>query len=92
MMYSHRFRFFADFLQNGRPRFSVVTLYFYLDQLMRLQAIIDFLKHAFRQSIIADHNDGIKVVAKRPKMADLFGAELRHVQESVIRKGWQFSR
>lgn len=91
MMYSYRIRFLADFLQNGFPRFAAITLHLNLDQFMRLQAIVDFLEHAFGQPVVADHDDWIEVVAKRTKMADLFGAEL-HGQGSVIRKGWQFSR
>jgi len=92
MMYSYRFRFFADFLQHGYTRFAVIALHFYLDQLMRLQAIVDFLEYAFGQAVIADHDDRVEVVAERTKMADLFGAELRHVKASIIRKGWEFSR
>lgn len=80
MMYSHSLGLFTDFPKHSLARFTL-SLHLNLDQFMRFQTVVDFLEHAVRKPIVADHDNRMEVVAEAAEMADLLGIELGHGED-----------
>ncbi len=50
-----------------------------LDQLVRTQVDVDFVKHGRRQSVLADGDDGMQMVRPSAQLAPLDGSQVQHL-------------
>jgi hypothetical protein len=64
-----RFKAGADFSEQGLAISALDAIDAHLDQLVRLEAAVDFGKDRFAEAVLADAGDGMQVVgagAQRP--------------------------
>jgi hypothetical protein len=68
-------------LEDEFSLLSVITQDSYFDQAMCIQRCVSFFQHRFRQSVITDHDDGIKMVRSCAVCFAFSGGKLygRHV-------------
>ena len=71
--------FAANGVQNGVALGTVFAINPDLDQLMRLERVVDFLEHGRRQTIAGDTHHGVQVVGLRAKGSPLRGREFSHI-------------